>query len=262
MQIRGLPPLPHSRAASSARPVAQPGVQNQLDSTKCDLIDSMIRSVPGPQQRTQLLEALQLMPTEALARIAQYGTALEVYDKNAAGLPLYAQHLKKPNCDGAYSPTANVVFVDQQNITPLVLLHELSHALDMALGEVSKNSEWVAGRDQARSTRACIRPYATHNPAEYFADNLAAHLVPDQQLPGLLRARLQQQPGLDKMEVVRGHVNYCQGKQKQADSTAFQLCADLLSRLPHLPEAPSRPALTPQQYLEVKRAELARLKAS
>ncbi|MBN9415400.1 MAG: hypothetical protein J0I12_08155 [Candidatus Eremiobacteraeota bacterium] len=261
MQIHGLPQLPVLRPAATAVP-AKTVEETGLDPTKCDLIDSMIRALPGPEQRQQLQAALQGMPTEALARIAQYGTALEVYDKNAPGIPLYAQHLKKPNCDGAYSPTANVVFVDQNNITPLVLLHELSHALDMALGEVSKNPEWVAGRDQARATRACIRPYATHNSAEYLADNLAAHLIPDQELPSMLRARLRQQPQLDKMEVVREHVNYCQGKQKQVDATAFQLCADLLNALPGLPEALPRPALTPQEYLEAKRAELQRLKGS
>ena len=64
------------------------------------------------------------------------------------------------------------------------------------------------------------------------------------------------------MEVVRAHVNYCQGKQKQADPTAFQLCADLLTALPGLPEAQPRPALTPQEDLEAKRAELKRLKGS
>lgn len=252
MQISGLPPLTRARAPLAARPPAL----LSLDPTKCELIDSMIRTVPSAAQRLQVQAALQCMPTEALARIAQYGTALEVYDKNAPALPLYAQHLKKPHCDGAYSPTANVVFVDQNNITPLVLLHELSHALDMALGEVSKNPEWVTGCAQARASRACIRPYATHNSAEYLADNLAAHLIPDAQLPAMLGARLQQQPQLDKSELVRAHLNYCRGRQRQADPVAFQLCANMLAALPQMPEAPARPALTPQEYLLAKKAEL------
>lgn len=257
MKISGLANLPPLRALQATRPAASP----DLDRTKCDLIDSMIRSVPGPTQRQQLQAALQLMPTEALARISHYGTVLEVYDKNQAGLPLYAQHLRKPNCDGAYSPTANVVFVDQNNITPLVLLHELSHALDMAVGEISKRPEWLNGCAQARASRVCIRPYATHNSAEYLADNLAAHLIPDAQLPSMLGKRLQQQPQLDKVELARFHVNYCHGRQQLADPSAFQLCADLLAALPTLPEAKPRPALTPEEYLTAKKTELLARKA-
>lgn len=254
MQIRALPAQPPVRFAP-ARAVA-PASASPLDATKCALIDSMIRTVPDQGCRVQLQQALQAMPSEALARIAEYGTVLEVYDKNAAGLPLYAQHLRKPHLDGAYSPTANVVFVDQHNITPLVLLHEVSHALDMALGEPSKNSAWVEGCAQARATRMCIRPYATHNSAEYFADNLAAHLIGDSQLPGMLKARLQQQPQLDKSELVKAHLNYCHGRQLQADSTAHRLCAELLQAMPGLPQAAARPALSPEAYLAVKRAEL------
>ena len=40
----------------------------------------MIRTVPDQGCRVQLQHALQAMPSEALARIAEYGTVLEVYD--------------------------------------------------------------------------------------------------------------------------------------------------------------------------------------
>lgn len=222
----------------------------------------MIRVVPDQQVRRQLHETLQSVPSEALARVAQYGTVLEVYDKNAQELPLYAQHLRKPHCDGSYSPTANVVFVDQSNVTPLVLLHEFSHALDMAMGEVSKQASWVDGCARALTTRTCIRPYATRNPAEYFADNLAAHMIEDPKLVGMLQARLRQQPGLDKLELARSHVNYSRGRQQKADPTAHQLCAELFAQLPTLPQAPPRPALTPDQYRQVKLAELRQRKQS
>ena len=254
MQIRALPFQPQVRSAPM-RAVAAVST-SQLDPTKCALVESMIRTVPNEGCRLELQQALQAMPSEALARIAEYGTVLEVYDKNAADLPLYAQHLRKPHLVGAYSPTANVVFVDQHNITPLVLLHEVSHALDMALGEPSKGSGWVEGCPQPRPSRACIRPYATHNSAEYFADNLAAHLIGDAQLPSMLKTRLQQQPQLDKTELVKAHVNYCNGRQRLADSTAYGLCADLLQAMPSLPQAAPRPALGAEEYLAVKRAEL------
>ena len=260
MQIRALSTQVPVRLSPSR--AAAPASASPLDPTKCALIDSMVRRLPDEGCRLQLQQALQAMPSEALARIAEYGTVLEVYDKNATDLPLYAQHLRKPNLDGAYSPTANVVFVDQHNITPLVLLHEVSHALDMALGEPSKNSAWVEGCAQARASRACIRPYATHNSAEYFADNLAAHLIGDGQLPGMLKARLQQQPQLDKSQLVKAHLNYCNGRQRQADSTAYGLCADLLQSMPGLSQAAPRPALSPEQYLAVKRAELLARKQS
>lgn len=249
-------PLPRVGATRQAKAV----LERQLDPTKCALIDSMIRVLPNPEARRQLHEALQNVPTEALARVSQYGTALEVYDKNAAGLPLYAQHLRKPNCDGSYSPTANVVFVDLHNLTPLVLLHEFSHALDMAVGEISRQPEWLEGCAQALAARACIRPYATRNSAEYFADNLAAHLIEDSQLVGMLQARLSQQPDLDKRELAQSHLNYSRGRQLKVDPTAHRLCSDFLQKLSALGEAPTRPALTPEAYREIKVAELQRRK--
>ncbi|CAN0509869.1 unnamed protein product, partial [Phaeothamnion confervicola] len=67
-------------------------------------------------------------------------------------------------------------------ITPLVLLHEFSHALDRSLGDVSERDDWKRATQKSLESRACIRPYATRNSAEYFADNLAAHLIPDDKL--------------------------------------------------------------------------------
>lgn len=253
MQICSITPQP-PRVGATRQPL--PVLERQLDATKCALIDSMIRVIPNPEVRRQLHEALQNVPTEALARVSQYGTALEVYDKNAAGLPLYAQHLRKPHCDGSYSPTANVIFVDQSNVTPLVLLHEFSHALDMSVGEISRQPDWQQGCAQALASRSCIRPYATRNSAEYFADNLAAHMIDDSQLVGMLQARLRQQPGLDKLQLAQSHLNYSRGRQLQVDPSAHQLCAGFLQRLPLLPEAAARPALTPEAYRAVKVAEL------
>lgn len=236
-------------------------VQSAPDDPKTRLIESMIREVPDDASKKQLVRALSFMPTEALARVAEYGTRLEVYDRRQVDppLPLYAQHLRKPNLSGAYSPTANVVFVDLHNITPLVLLHEFSHALDCALGNPSQSPEWQSARDTSRATRVCIRPYATHNSAEYFADNLAAHLIPDNELPALLAHDWQNginTAGLQRTEFLANHVNYSHGRQQRADSAAYGLVQKLLQKLPEMPAAPPRPALTPDQYRAVKVAEL------
>lgn len=230
---------------------AEPSIQERL-------IDSMIRHCPDEASRLALIESLRAMPLEALARVAEFGTRLEVWDRRSSELPLYAQHLRKPNVLGAYSPTANVVFVDKERITPLILLHEFSHALDSAVGDISQSSPWQSARDQARATRVCIRPYATHNSAEYFADNLAAHLIPDSQLPALLGQRIAQ--GEDRQELVRQHAGYSHSRQRQADPQAYSMVAEFLKQLPELAAAPPRPALSPAQYRAVKVAQLQALK--
>ena len=252
------PPMP-----SVARPPAAAASISDCFAGE-NLIYDMIRVAPNEEARRAVVDALSLMPTEALARVSQYGTRIEVYDRTQADLPLYAKHLQKPNLSGAYSPTANVIFFDQHNITPLVLLHEFFHALDRAVGDPSQSQDWQKACEQSRATRVCIRPYATHNSAEYFADNLAAHTIPDDKLPSLMGRDWKlgiNTEGLGKDVFVKNHMNYSQGRQAKADPQAYAMAADFLSRLPSLGASAPRPALTPAEYREVKLAELREQKA-
>jgi nucleotide-binding universal stress UspA family protein len=221
---------------------------------KSVLIESMIRVSPNEKATEKLISSLSLLPTEALERIKEYGTRFEVHDKNAESLPLYARHLTKPNLAGAYSPTANVVFVDQNNITPRILVHESLHALDMALGQPSAQKPWTVARDMARQSRKAIRAYATHNSSEYFADNLAASLFSKEDLTRTLVHDLRTQTGtqgLSKQELVANHAHYHREGQEQADPLAAKLCQRFWEVMPKYPEAKPRPALTPREYKAV-----------
>lgn len=231
------------------------------EARKLALLDAMIRVSPDEQARQKMLDALSHLPQEAVSRIAQYGTCYEVYDKNATDLPLYARHLQKPNLDGAYSPTANVVFVDQNNITPRVLLHESMHALDMALGEPSAQKPWSVARERAYQSRQAIRPYATLNSSEYFADNLAASLFSKESLSRQLAQDLRDGTavaGITKQQLVENHAFYHREGQREIDPLGSKLCERFWQVLPNYPRVESRPALTPHEYREVKVAELMR----
>jgi hypothetical protein len=218
---------------------------------KAALIGDMIRVSPGSEASEKMMKALEFLPTEALERISEYGTKYEIYDKSANDLPLYAKKLNKANLAGAYSPTANVVFVDQDNITARILVHESLHALDSSLGEPSAQKPWTVARDIARSSRNAIRPYATHNSSEYFADNLAASLFGKSQMTELLVHDYRHQigtEGLSKEDLVKTHVNYHREGQAQADPLAQKLCDKFWKVLPHYPKANPKPALSPDQY--------------
>jgi hypothetical protein len=218
---------------------------------KTALIESMIRVAPNQKAQESMVAALSYLPLEALQRISEFGTKLEVYDKTQSDLPLYAKHLEKPNLAGAYSPTANVIFVDENNITARILVHESMHALDASLGNPSSQKPWTVARDLARSTRQAIRPYATHNSAEYFADNLAASLFGKEEMTKLLVHDYHHgigTEGLDKRELVSSHIHYHREGQAQADSLGSKLCSRFWEVLPQYPRAEPKAALTPQEY--------------
>ena len=213
----------------------------------------MIRVSPGSEETEKMVEAFSYLPMEALQRISDYGTKIEVFDKHAEGLPLYAQRLTKANLAGAYSPTANVVFVDKDNITPRIIVHEAMHALDMALGEPSKQKPWTVARDIARSKRQFIRPYASHNSHEYFADNLAASLFSKEQMIGILATDFKEEngtKGLTKEHLIKDHLHYNKEAQKKADPIAGALVEKFWKVLPKYPRAAPKPALSPQEYRE------------
>ena len=240
----GRSPAPEKLAASD-------GLVLSDAARKSVLIESMVRATPNEEATEKLISSLSLLPTEALERIREYGTCFEVHDKNAEQLPLYAHHLKKPNLAGAYSPTANVVFVDQDNITSRILVHESLHALDMALGQPSAQKPWTVARDFARQSRKAIRAYATHNSSEYFADNLAASLFSKEELTRVLAHDLKTDTGtqgLSKQELVTSHVHYYREGQEKADPTAAKLCRRFWEVLPKYPRAQPKPALNSQEY--------------
>ena len=128
------------------------------------------------------------------------------------------------------------------------------HALDMALGQPSAQKPWTVARDIARQSRQCIRPYATHNSAEYFADNLAASLFTKEKLTSVLAHDLRTETGLmgqSKQELVENHVHYHQEGQQQVDPLAAKLCQRFWEVMPQYPRATPRPALTPEEYKQV-----------
>ena len=236
--------LPISVDATSLSPQAQ----------KTKLITSMIRVSPHDESTEKLTQALSALPQEALERISQYGTKFEVYDKHSADLPLYARHLQKENLAGAYSPTANVVFVDQKNITGRILVHESLHALDASLGQPSSQKPWTVARDIARSKRQAIRPYATHNSSEYFADNLAASLFSRSEMEQLVHDDFTKgvgMAGLSQEQLQQTHSAYHREGQEKADPIASKLCQKFWKVLPRYPSAKPKPALTPQEYRSV-----------
>lgn len=255
------------RRMEGAAPVEASGESTSLsdDALKAMLIQKMIRVEHDDQSTAQLIEALKPLPLEALERIARYGTRLEVYDKSSPDLPLYANHLRKPNLAGAYSPTANVVFVDKDNVTGRILVHEAIHALDMSLGQPSAQSPWTVARDQARQSRQAIRPYATHNSAEYFADNLAASLFSKAAMTELLAndwAGGVGIVGLDKDQYALEHTHYHQEGQTEADPIGAKLCKKFWEVLPKYGEVAPRPALSAQEYREHMLEQLRRKKAA
>ena len=130
LKAHSLSPL----SASVQEAQSADGIHLSDAARKASLIEAMVRVTPGDEATAKMIEVLSMLPSEALERMSQYGTRFEIHDKNAESLPYYARLLTKPHQAGAYSPTANVVVADQNNITPRILVHEAMHALDMALG--------------------------------------------------------------------------------------------------------------------------------
>lgn len=254
--LSGIRPEVWARVAPATQGPAEAvdGLSLSDAARKSALIASMVRVSPNEAATEKLIDSLSMLPLEALERVNEYGTRFEVHDKHASDLPLYARHLAKPNLAGAYSPTANVVFVDQNNITPRILVHETIHALDMALGQPSAQKPWTVARDMARQSRQAIRAYATHNSSEYFADNLAASLFSKESLTRVLAHDLKEQvgtEGLSKEQLIKNHIHYHAEGQQAADPLAAKLCQRFWEVLPGYPRANARPALSPEEYRAV-----------
>ena len=75
------------------------------------------------------IDALQPMPLKAVQIVHDYGTRLEFYDFDGGDhVPEYLPTLGNPNTLGAYNTKANVLGIEQRNISKFTLLHEFTHA--------------------------------------------------------------------------------------------------------------------------------------
>lgn len=239
------------RASEVSHAPIQDAVEISETARKDALVRGMIRVSANSESNQKMIRALRHLPMEALQRISDFGTKIEIHDKEADNLPLYAQNLRKPYLSGVYSPTANLLVVDKDNVTARVVVHEAMHALDKSLGEPSLQKPWTIARDLARKTRKAIRPYATHNSLEYFADNLAASLFDQATMKAILAEDFRTGTaigGLSQQDILENHAHYHREGQAEVDPIGSKLCNKFWSVLPQYRAMPTQKALSPEEY--------------
>ncbi|MCA9790977.1 MAG: hypothetical protein KC910_04250 [Candidatus Eremiobacteraeota bacterium] len=216
------------------------------------LIREMVRSAPDEECVQDVVEALSAYPVEALERVHDYGTRVEVYDfDHGDQVPDYLPTLANPNTLGAYNTQANVLGLDRDNLAPFVLLHEFAHALDASLGDLSETPEWKGAHRFAEATDRVVRPYAKHDSAEYLAENTAAFLIADDSLFPLIERGLEEHlgtEGLSEREYMQMNQNFCNGRLKSIDPDGHRLVGQMLEAADDVPALPSRPAMTAEQW--------------
>jgi hypothetical protein len=224
---------------------------------KEQIIRSMIRQAPDCHAVTEVVEALSAYPTDALKRVQAFGTKLEIYDKDENGdgqeFPNYRPTLVHPLVNGAYNTRANVLGIEEDNLSPFVLLHEFAHALDASMGNISEQPEWKGAYKLACNTNQVVRDYAKQDPSEYFAENTSAFLVSDEALYTLVDEGLQKGIGLngmDEHEYMKTYQNFCKGRVERVDSNGYRLVDTLLHSLDSLPAAKPQPAMDQKQWQE------------
>ena len=225
---------------------------------KEEIIRSLIRTAPNDETIYDVVEALSAYPTEALKRVKDYGTRVEVYepDENGDGeeFPNYMPTLSHPLINGAYNTKANVLGVEGDNVSPFLLLHEFAHALDASLGNLSDNPQWKGAHNLACNTNQVVRDYAKQDPSEYFAENTSAYLVSDDALFPMIEEGLERGlvlNGQDERKYMQTYQNFCHGRVERVDSQAFQMVDDLFKNLEQLPAAAASPALSEAEYQAV-----------
>lgn len=221
---------------------------------KEQIIRSMVREAPDCEAVCDLVEALSAYPEEALQRVADYGTKLEVYDVDEGEeFPNYMPTLQHPQVVGAYNTVANVLGIEDDNLSPFVVLHEFAHALDASMGNVSDQPQWTGGHKLAKATNQVIRDYAKHDPSEYLAENTSAYLVADEALYPLVEEGLEEglaTDGLSEREYYRMHQNFCKGRLERVDPQGFQLVDQMLESIDELPAPVAKPAMDEEQFQE------------
>jgi len=221
---------------------------------KEQIIRSMVRKSPDCEAVCDVVEALSAYPKEALERVRDYGTKLEIYDHDGGEeFPNYMPTLAHPQVVGAYNTAANVLGIEDDNLSPFVLLHEFAHALDASLGNVSEQPHWKGGHKVASTTNQVVRDYAKHDPSEYLAENTAAYLVADEALYPLVEKGFQENlatAGLTEHEYMRMHQNYCKGRLERVDPIGFQLVDQLLNTIEETPKVAALQAMNEEQFAD------------
>lgn len=216
------------------------------------MIKSMIRRAPNCESVEDIVETLSAYPLEALERVADYGTKLEVYDGQAGEeIPNYMPTLTQKMVVGAYNTAANVLGAMSHNLSPFVILHEFAHALDASLGEVSEESNWKGGHKLARNTNQVVRDYAKMNPSEYFAENTSAYLVSSDANYQLVSEGLEKGVALNGMserEYIRTHQNYSKNRLQSVDPNGFHLVEEMFESIDSRPMMKSKPAMNEEQF--------------
>ena len=216
------------------------------------LIRSMIRQAPDEESVQEVVQALSAYPIDALERVHDYGTRLEVYDQDQE-VPNYMPTLPHPFVVGAYNTAANVLGFEEADLSAFVLLHEFAHALDASMGEASEEAAWKEAHLTACETGEVVRRYARVNSSEYFAENTTAYLIADDALVPLVKKGLAEEIGTEGMtrrEYMMMHINYSNTRLKLADENGYELVAETLAELDELPPPSQKPAMNEAQYSE------------
>jgi hypothetical protein len=218
------------------------------------IIRSMVRQAPDCESVCDVVEALSAYPKEALERVRDFGTKLEVYDHDAGNdFPNYMPTLQHPQVVGAYNTAANVLGIEDDNLSPFVLLHEFAHALDASMGNASEQPHWKGAHKLASTTNQVIRDYAKHDPSEYLAENTAAFLVADDALYDLVGKGLEEglaTEGLSEREYMQMHQNFCNGRLERVDSNGYHMVDKFLDSVDEVPTIAPKPAMNEQQFGE------------
>lgn len=222
------------------------------------VIRSMVRKAPNEEAVCDVVEALSAYPEEALERVRDYGTKLEIYDfAGGDQVPDYLPTLAQANSLGAYNTKANVLGVDKSDLAPFVLLHEFAHALDASLGNVSEQPEWKGAHKLAQFTNQVVRPYAKHDSSEFMAENTAAFLISDEALYPMLEEGFSKglgTNGADERSYFSENHNFCKGRLERIDPEAYKMVGNLFEGLAERPTVTPQPAMTLEQWAEWKAA--------
>ena len=214
----------------------------------------MIRKAPDCETVCDMVEALSAYPEEALQRVADFGTKLEVYDEDSGDTyPNYMEALEHPQVVGSFNGAANVLGMEDDNLSPFVLLHEFAHALDLSMGEVSETPEWKGGHQAAWRTNQVVRDYAKVSPSEYFAENTSAFLVDEDSMYELVEEGLREGiaiNGMDEREYYRTHQNFSNNRVKNVDPMGYQLVDNMLDSISEMSAPTEQPAMNEAQYTE------------
>ncbi|MFA5509099.1 MAG: hypothetical protein WC423_26990, partial [Vulcanimicrobiota bacterium] len=254
--------LTHRSSPTSTRPVStecgcQPQDMMEIGKEKYTpekdkIIRSMLRRAPDEEAVCDVVEALSVYPESALKRVAEFGTRLEVYDEDSGDqFPNYMPTLPDPRVVGAYNTVANVLGMEDDDLSPFVLIHEFAHALDASMGEVSEQGEWKGAHRIAKATKQAVRDYATFDSSEYLAENTTAYLVADEALHPLVEKGLQEEIAMEGMSVreyIQMHQNYSNSRLQQVDPTGYEMVDKMFKNLEQLPPPQVKKAMDEAEF--------------